>query len=187
MKTTLRKTPLLVLSLLAAMAFSQSASADGRYFGRGFYDYGYGNHFGYGNRYGFNRHRGSSVNVFVGRNWGYGPRYNRWGRGIGYPYRHGYRRWDAADFVGGLVLGSVLNASLNTPRYSERVVTTRPVTRTREVVYVNEPRTVVRSRSQARPVGRSLLLDREGNCFERVVEENGDEIRVQLDPSECNF
>ena len=60
-----------------------------------------------------------------------------------------------------------------------------PVTRTREIVYVDQSQT----RSTAAPVasGRRLLRDLEGNCFERNVDEQGNEIRVQLEAEECSF
>ncbi|MEZ7831050.1 MAG: hypothetical protein QMC06_05800 [Gammaproteobacteria bacterium] len=56
---------------------------------------------------------------------------------------------------------------------------------TREIVYVYQAQT----RSAAAPVasGRRLLRDLEGNCFERIVDKQGDEIRVQLEAQECNF
>lgn len=188
MTTRTSKKALLALSIVVSLFLSQSASADNWRYGRGYGDYGYNYGFnsGFGNHYyGGNRYRGSSFGVSFGRSWGYGP--NRYRYGHRNYRRHGYRRFDAGDFVGGLVLGSVLNASLNPPRYRDTVVYRSPVTRTREVVYVNRPQTVTRSTSSPRAVGRSLLLDLEGNCFERVREENGDEVRVQLDPSECEF
>ena len=60
-----------------------------------------------------------------------------------------------------------------------------PTTSTREIVYVDQAQT----RSPAAPVasGRRLLRDLEGNCFERIVDQQGDEIRVQLEAQECNF
>ena len=48
--------------------------------------------------------------------------------------------------------------------------------------------TIQATRSAA-PVasGRRLLRDLEGNCFERIVDEQGNEIRVQLEAEQCNF
>jgi hypothetical protein len=45
------------------------------------------------------------------------------------------------------------------------------------------------SSRSATPVasGRRLLRDLEGNCFERIVDEQGNEIRVQLEAEQCNF
>ena len=56
---------------------------------------------------------------------------------------------------------------------------------TREIVYVDQ----AEARSAAAPVasGRRLLRDLEGNCYERIVDEQGDEIRAQLEFQECNF
>ena len=83
----------------------------------------------------------------------------------------------------------MLGSLLNYPRYSSRdygtvTYSSRPVTRTKEVVYVNNS-----TSRNTTPVasGRRLLRDLEGNCFERVIDDDGNEIRVQLDASECNF
>jgi hypothetical protein len=83
-----------------------------------------------------------------------------------------------------------LGSLFSYPRYSSRntetvVYRNAPTTRTREIVYVDRPQT----RSAAAPVasGRRLLRDLEGNCFERVVDQQGDEIRVQLEAQECNY
>jgi hypothetical protein len=45
------------------------------------------------------------------------------------------------------------------------------------------------SSRSATPVasGRRLLRDLEGNCFERIVDKQGNEIRVQLEAEQCNF
>ncbi|MDP6535827.1 MAG: hypothetical protein QGG02_05765 [Gammaproteobacteria bacterium] len=160
---------LLSLSVIAVLVISQTASADGRYGRRGYSSYGYGSyysprynpyHYGY-------RRGGSYFDIGYG---GYYPRYRR-------------RHYDSGAFVGGLVLGSLLSY----PRYSRRydsVTYTRPVTRTRKVVYVNNRTS---GSSSAIASGHRLLRDLEGNCFERNVDEDGNEIRIQLDASECNF
>jgi hypothetical protein len=78
----------------------------------------------------------------------------------------------------------------NYPRYPSRNVETvvyrdTPATRTREIVYVDQTQT--RSTPTAVASGRRLLRDLEGNCFERIVDEQGDEIRIQLEAQECSF
>ena len=88
--------------------------------------------------------------------------------------------------MGGLVLGSLFNY----PRHSSRSVETvvyrdAPTTHSREIVYVDPAQT--RSTTAAVASGRRLLRDLEGNCFERIVDEQGDEIRVQLEAQECSF
>ncbi len=162
---------ILSLSVIAVLVISQSASADSRYGRRGYSGYygDYGNYYpSRYNSYNYGYRRGGSYFDF-----GYGGYYPRYRR----------RHYDSGAFVGGLVLGSLLSY----PRYSwryDRVTYTRPVTRTREVVYVKN-----RTSGSSTPVasGRRLLRDLEGNCFERNVDEDGNEIRIQLEASECSF
>ncbi|MEQ8952513.1 MAG: hypothetical protein RL120_00125 [Gammaproteobacteria bacterium] len=119
---------------------------------------------------GYNHHRsGAYWGVSFGNHYGY----NRY-------HRHGH--YDGGAFVGGLVLGSLLSyPSYTSSRYETVRYVKRPVVRSREVVYVRQAAT----RTQA--TGRRLLRDLDGNCFERVIDASGDEIRVQLDPAECVF
>lgn len=185
------KKSLLILSLGAAILFSQSASADHRFYSAGFSNWR-GNDF-YRHRGGGRFYRPTYSGVFDRGFYGggfYGPR--RWNRGgfvsFSYnnfqpwhrPYR-GARRWDGGAFVGGVVLGSLLSQPVR-ERSVERVVyRTQPAPRTREVVYaVESRRTSVSSR-------RRLLRDLEGNCFERTTNAAGDEVRIELDPAECAF
>lgn len=117
----------------------------------------------------------------------------KYGRGYGidfnFSYEHYYPRhrgYDSGSFLSGLVLGSLLNSSRHSSRNVETVVYRSPSTiSTREIVYDDRAQTL----SAAAPVasGRHLLRDLEGNCFERIVDEQGDEIRVQLEAQECNF
>ena len=190
-----------MLSLGAAILFSQSASADHRFFNPGFSNWRGNNFYGAGWGGGFYRPtysgvfdrgfrgRGFNGRGFYGRDF-YGSR--RWNRGgfVSFTYNNfdpwhrpyrGFRRWDGGAFVGGVVLGSLLTQPVR-ERSVERVVyRTQPVTRAREVVYAGEPRRVSTSSR------RSLLRDIEGNCFERTVNSAGDEVRVELDPSECAY
>jgi len=196
------KTLIMLGSLITALLLSQTAAADHRDYRRGYdhyrnYDYyrsyrdsyRYSNYFGV-NPYHFGNRRGSSFHF------SYGDRYSR---------RHDH---DAGYFVGGLVLGSLLSAPRYYARYNanyyerpvERVVyRSAPVVTQREVVVVrnivrnearNEIRNAARTTSAANnqiASGRRLLRDLEGNCFERNVDEEGNEIRVQLQSQECNF
>ena len=194
---------LLSLSIIGALVVSQASSADSRNNRRGYGAYSSGQH-NYGNRYrnyyrgnrGVNSyHYGSSRrhnNRDYNRNY-YGNYYGNYNRGYssGFNFSYGnyysrHRGYDSGSFLGGLVLGSLFNY----PRYSSRNVETivyrdAPTTRTREIVYADRSRT----RSTVAPIasGRRLLRDLEGNCFERIVDELGDEIRVQLEAQECNF
>lgn len=103
-------------------------------------------------------------------------------------YNNGYRnRWDRnrnSNFVGGLVLGSLLS---NQNYVSGPVETVRyrsaPVIREREIVYVNSsPRAAVPA-----PPKRRLLRDLQGDCYEIEISPNGDELRSQIDPAFCDF
>ncbi|HJP35355.1 MAG: hypothetical protein QF609_09295 [Gammaproteobacteria bacterium] len=103
-------------------------------------------------------------------------------RGYGYGHHgfrhyghHGHQSGHAGYFIGGLLLGTILAP----PRYA-------PPPR---VVYVPQPTYVVPRVSYApqahAPVGRRLLRDIDGNCFERKVDARGNELRTQLAAAEC--
>ncbi len=166
------------VSVIVALVLSQTASADSRNHRRGYSDYGYGSH-NYRNNYRRN-YRANSYH--------YGSRDRRYRNNYNFYYGSRYSRrghYDSGSFVGGLVLGSLFSY----PRYSSRnyetvIYRNAPATRTREIVYVDKSEV-----QDVAPVasGRRLLRDLEGNCFERIVDEQGDELRVQLDAEECNF
>jgi hypothetical protein len=175
-------------ALLGSLAMSQSALADHR-----FSQFGYG-HGNFNNR-GFDRrwnhrsdHRfnqgfyGARANSYHygsfsnrGRNnfvsVSYGNRFNQFG----------HRGWNGGDFVGGLVVGSLLSNSYSQPRVTERVIyRSAPVSQ--EVVYVNQqPRTINTAPR------RKLLRDLQGNCYQIDFTANGDEIRTELPPQDCSF
>lgn len=177
---------LLSLSVVTALLVSQVASADNRSHRRGYSDYGYGGH-SYRNNYRYN-YRNNYRRGYRANSYHYGNRDRRYRSGFNISYGNyypRYRRYDSGAFVGGLVLGSLFSY----PRYSSRshetvIYRDAPPTRTREIVYVDKPQT---TRAAAVASGRRLLRDLEGNCFERIVDEQGDEIRVQLEADECNF
>lgn len=197
------KRVLLSLSVIGALIISQVASADSRNNRRGYGAYSSGQH-SYGNsfRNNYRGNRGVNSYHYGSSRRDYGGNYSRnfsrnysrnfdrgYGRGFNFSYGNYYSRhrgYNSGSFFGGLVLGSLFSY----PRYSSRntetvVYRNAPTTRTREIVYVDRPQT----RSAAAPVasGRRLLRDLEGNCFERVVDQQGDEIRVQLEAQECNY
>lgn len=187
MMKLMMKRSFMVVSLVAALILSQAASADNRGNRRGFDNHGYDNH-RYGNHY-RSSNRYSARNYYPGRY--YPTRYNpyhysnRRSSGINIWYGDRYSRHsDAGVFVGGMVLGSLLSYPRYSPPPVERVIyRSEPVVQTREVVVVNK------TSSARQPVasGRRLLRDLEGNCFERVIDDEGNEIRVQLDAEECSF
>ena len=188
------KRVLLSLSIIGSLVVSQIALADSRnHHGK----HGYGQH-SYGNKH-RNKHRihRSGKHHYGSHRWGH-RKYNRHhGRGFNYSFGNYYpfysqpwyprhRHYHSGAFVGGLVVGSLFNY----PRYSTRNVETvvyrdTPTTRVREIVYVDQAKT--RDTAATVASGRRLLRDLDGNCFERSVDQQGDEIRVQLEAQECNF
>lgn len=50
--------------------------------------------------------------------------------------------------------------------------------------YVEQPSERVYT---SRPNETSLLRDLQGRCYERTYDRNGNELRTELDPAECNF
>lgn len=160
-------------SALADHRFSQFGYGHGNFNSRGFdrrFNRNFGNHF-YGPRvnpyhYGaYSRGR----NTFV--SYSYGNRFNRFDR----------RGWNGGDFVGGLVVGSLLSNSYSQPRVTERVVYRSAPVR-QEVVYVNRSQPAVVASPR-----RKLLRDLQGNCYQIDITPNGDEIRTELAPQECSF
>jgi hypothetical protein len=185
------KRVLLSLSIIGALIISQATWADNRNNRRGYGTYSSGQ-YNYGNSYRNNYRGNRRANSYhygsSGRN--HNRKYGRgYSSGFNFSYGHYYsrhRRYNSGSFLGGLVLGSLFNSSRPSSRNIETVVYRSPPTiSTREIVYVDQEQT----RSAAAPVasGRRLLRDLEGNCFERIVDKKGDEIRVQLEAQECNF
>lgn len=182
---------LIALSLGAAALLSQSAFADGRYYGRAYDHWGAPSYYRsgfdrrhyrnfdrdrfrfYNNRY-YNNFGPYRRGNFVSISYGTGP----WVYG-GY-YGRSYRRHDAGDFLGGLVLGSLLTSSYQSSRDYERVVY-RSAPRAREVIVNRSTQTRIPSS------GRKLLRDLQGNCYEISRNNAGDEVRVEIDPGQCTF
>jgi hypothetical protein len=189
------KNVLLSLSIIGALVISQAAWAENRNNRRGYGAYNSGQH-NYSNRY-RNNYRNNYRGNRRTNSYHYGSsgrHYNKnysTGYGNGFTVSHGnyysrHRGYDSGSFFGGLVLGSLFNFSRRSSGYVETVAYRNvPTISTREIVYVDQAQT----RSAAAPVasGRRLLRDLEGNCFERIVDKQGDEIRVQLEAQECNF
>lgn len=177
-------------SLITALLLSQTAAADHRDYRRGDdYYRGYDNHRSYGHSY-----RRSYRNYYRDSDYyGVNPYHYGSRRGSSFHFSYGSRHsrrhdHDAGYFVGGLVLGSLLSA----PRYYERpvervVYRSAPVVTQREVVVVRNSVNNTSASNNQIASGRRLLRDLEGNCFERNVDEEGNEIRVQLEAQECNF
>ncbi len=155
----------LLISLVGLVVASQSALADHR---RGYRDFQFGSRYRSYNSYHYSPYRNRGYIGFA-----YG----------GYPrYRYRNHRYDAGSFVGGLVLGSLLSPGYS-HRHYDSVTYTRPVTRTRRVIVRQAPATAASSAA----TGRRLLRDLEGNCYERITDEDGNEVRIQLEATACAF
>lgn len=152
-------TTLILLTVLAAL-LSQTASADDRW-GRG-----YGRHYNYGYR---------SHNYFGNRHYGH------WGSYIGFSIggSHHHDSFSTSSFLGGLVLGSVLTY----PRYSK----THNYYRSTPVRSSSQVTVISRTSGATVAPGRRLLRDLEGRCYDILRDENGDEIRTELEPEACSF
>ena len=192
------KNVLLSLSIIGTLVISQTTWADNRNNRRGYGGYGAyspGQH-NYSNRY-RNNYRNDYRGNRRANSYHYGSsgrRYNKnysTGYGSGFTVSHGnyysrHRGYDSGIFFGGLVLGSLFNFSRRSSGYAQTVVyRNAPTISTREIVYVDQAQ--ARSTATAVASGRRLLRDLQGNCFERIVDKQGDEIRVQLEAQECNF
>lgn len=107
---------------------------------------------------------------------GYGRGYRGYG-GHGY---HGYHGGgDAGYFVGGVLLGTLLTAPRRYYPPPARVVVVPQPT-----VVVPQPTVAYAPAAQA-AVSRRLLRDINGNCFERKLDGQGTEMRVQLPAAAC--
>lgn len=191
-------------TLLSALVLSTAAHADP--WDNPFYDrhhnYGHSAHrgSGYYRDFGHYRNRHDRGYRGIGRHYG---RYDRgsyfsvsFGRGSGYyrshkrhnyrAYKHRHHDFDGGALLGGIVLGSLISSSFNNydkPHYETVRYRSRPVVRSRRVVEVTRPAPV-----RATPVtGRRLLRDLSGNCFEITRNSTGDELRVQVDASVCDY
>jgi hypothetical protein len=105
-------------------------------------------------------------------------------------YNNSYRdRWSGnrnrsnGNFIGALVLGSMLNRQSYPSRSIETVTYRSAPVRQRHVVYINS---TARTSVSATPK-RRLLRDLQGDCYEIEISPNGDELRSQVDPTICNF
>lgn len=94
----------------------------------------------------------------------------------GYGHHGGHHGYDAGYLVGGLVLGSLLTHAYHRNTYD----------------YYDYPRY---RRSAAYPVyretavipGRRLYKDIDGNCFERVIDDGGNELLTELPAADCDW
>jgi len=159
-------------TVLGLLILSPVASADGRYW-RGYdkhYDYGF---------YGRDRYRGRGYYrnryPYRSRNY-YRPGGTYWNFSYGRRYRRDH--FDGGALLGGIVLGSVLGHSVASSRYEKSTVPT-----TSRVRVISRTPVVNRSTTPQ----RRLLRDLSGRCYEIELDSAGNETRIELDPSACNF
>ncbi len=100
-----------------------------------------------------------------------------------YGSRHGHHNSHNAEYlIGGLALGAILTSSYyRTPRYIES-----GYYETQRAVSYPAERIVYRSAAPA-VAGRRLLRDLEGRCWEKQLDDRGDELRIELPAEECDW
>ena len=185
------KRSILILSLGAAILLCQSASADHRFYNPGFSNWRVNNSYrpGGGGRFYRPTYSGVFDSGYYGRGFN-GPRHRNRGGFVSFSYNNyqprrrphwGVRHWDGGAFVGSVVLSSLLLQPVR-DRSVERMVY-----RTQEAPYANEVVHAGKTRYTSAISRRRLLRDLEGNCFERTINGAGDEVRIELDPSECAY
>jgi hypothetical protein len=170
--------------LLQVCLFSTTAFAD-RSGNRDYFDNG--RHYGFSardrdrdRRASFRRDRNSdiSVNGIIGAprtryyNPGYNSIFNTFGYGVGY-----------SSFGGQYYLNHGLGSVY--PSWTTRAGPPLIIERNTyiEVPSRNRSASTVRNRQS----GTSLLRDITGRCFERYIDSDGYETRIELDAAECNF
>jgi hypothetical protein len=140
-----------------------------------------------GSGHGYRGHDGYSYGRGHGYRYGRSARYNR---GYHRGYRHGRRHRSSnrgAYLAGGLILGSVITHALTRPRYQEKVIEYRS-----EPSYIGTRSYQTRSyearaEDRAGSISRRLFRDRDGNCYERETNADGDELLIELPERDCDW
>jgi len=148
------------------------------------YKYGtrhnYGN--GYGNRHGYGHKPGYGHGHKYAHNYRHNP-------GYGYNYRYHGSHNNSGEIAGALLLGGAIGYGLSNTRQHTSYYTNYhnyyrdPYLNSRDIVYPGSRRVPV----STAPASRRLYKDRDGNCSEIIRNSLGDELRIQLDPVECNW
>ena len=94
----------------------------------------------------------------------YNRHYNR-----GYRHRRHRSNDRGAYLIGGLAIGAIVTHAIHNSA-NRRVE--------RDRVYRND-------HQNTRRISRRLFRDRDGNCFERTHNQQGDELLIELDRAEC--
>lgn len=92
----------------------------------------------------------------------------------GYGHHGGHHGYSAGYFIGGLALGSLLTHAYRPPYYN-----VYPPYRTSTVYRETVPSRVI--------PGRRFYRDIDGNCFERLVDDSGDELLKELPAADCDW
>lgn len=92
----------------------------------------------------------------------------------GYGHYGGHYGYGAGYFIGGLAVGSLLTHAYRRPYYDAY-----PRYRTSTVYREAAPSRVV--------PGRRFYRDIDGNCFERLVDDSGDELLTELPAADCDW
>ena len=199
---------LIIVVFSTLLTISGGVQAEGNYaysIGFGYSSNGHGSKHGYGgahgyghgskhysrpgNRYGY-RH-GNSYKFGHGYKYRHGNRSYRHNPGsrFGYSYRHHGSHYDGGEIAGALLLGGVIGYGLSNTRQRNSYHTNYynyyrdPYLNSRDIVYPGSRRVTESTAS----TGRRLYKDRDGNCSEMIRNSFGDELRIQLDRSECNW
>ncbi|MFK7912875.1 MAG: hypothetical protein AB8B93_03085 [Pseudomonadales bacterium] len=90
-----------------------------------------------------------------------------------YHYRQRSRSNRGAYLAGGILLGSVITHALTRPRHE------------RHGDSYHETRVIRETANQSSAPTRRLFRDRDGNCFERATDQQGNEVLIGLPDSEC--
>ncbi len=133
----------------------------------------YGNHYKHPGYYGHKKHQGY------------------YGHGGHRKHHRGHNSHNAAYLAGGLILGSIIAHSYHNHHYSHRPAYRvvhrssyhEPVVR-RQIIYSTR---VYEPHPEQIISGRHFYQDLEGNCYEILRSDEGDELKKQLPEETCNW
>ena len=175
-------TPILVALVVTVglLIPGQTTLAGGSYFsvGAGYHN-GYGGH-----RHGY-RYHGYKSHGHYGRRYGYAHRPHRPYKPRGY-YHYGYRGYDSGDLAAAAFVGGLIGYGISSYRY--RHPRTYYSGNNTYTTYLPSGTSIVQRQTVPQsPPARTLFRDRHGECFEIRRNNYGDELRIQLDRSECSW
>ena len=174
-------------------------TADGTYIsvGVGYHSGHYGHRYKPG--YGHHGHKSHKYKKHGYKSYGYH------GRPHGHGYRHhkrrgyhhyGYRGYSSGDLAAAALVGGLIGYGVSSYRYQHRYkVYRRPSgyhvygghSGNSYTTYAPSHTVVVKEKVVSTPPARTLLKDRNGECYEIHRNALGDEIRVHLPSHDCNY